>query len=88
MHRTITGRWALLAMLGFSACEGGSSPPTEEPPPSIGAPTATLTAPAALADGLAGTLVLAATASAEAGIAGVEFQLDGVPVGAEDTVAP
>jgi glucose/arabinose dehydrogenase len=83
MHRTITGRWALLAMLACSACGGGGS----SPPPS-GAPTATLTAPAALADGLAGPVVLAATASAEAGIAGVEFQLDGEPVGVEDTVAP
>ena len=46
----------------------------------------TLTAPANLAGGLTGTLDLAATAGA--GAAGVEFQVDGVIVGTEDTAPP
>ena len=52
------------------------------------APTAALTAPADLATGLTGTLTLSATASDNVGVAGVEFQLDGVIVGSEDTSAP
>jgi glucose/arabinose dehydrogenase len=52
--------------------------------------TATLTAPANFAGGLTGTLNLTATATttAGAGVAGVEFQVDGVIVGTEDTVPP
>jgi glucose/arabinose dehydrogenase len=52
------------------------------------APTATLTAPAPLADNLAGTITLVADASDDVGVAGVEFQVDGVPIGSEDTSAP
>ena len=52
------------------------------------APTITLTAPANLASGLTGTLTLAATAADNVGVAGVEFQLDGLIVGTEDTAAP
>jgi glucose/arabinose dehydrogenase len=51
-------------------------------------PTVTLTAPADLATGLGGTLILAATAADNVGVAGVEFQIDGVRVGSEDTSAP
>lgn len=59
-------------------------PPTSDTQP----PQATLTAPADLATGLAGTLALSASATDNVGVAGVEFQLDGVPVGATDTTAP
>jgi glucose/arabinose dehydrogenase len=52
------------------------------------APTAALTAPADFATNLTGTLALAATATDNAGVAGVQFQVDGVNVGAEDTAAP
>ena len=50
-------------------------------------PTVSLTAPA---DGatVSGTINLSATASDSSGIAGVQFLLDGKPVGAEDTTAP
>jgi fibronectin type 3 domain-containing protein len=50
-------------------------------------PTVSLTAPA---DGatVSGTISLSATASDSSGIAGVQFLLDGNPVGAEDTTAP
>src|SRR5207249_11170402 len=52
------------------------------PPPSVA-----ISAPAAGAT-VAGTVTVAATASATVSMAGVQFQLDGVNVGAEDTVAP
>ncbi len=52
------------------------------------APTVTLTAPANLATGLAGTLNLTATASDNVGVTGVEFQVDGEPVGGTLTAAP
>ncbi|MGZ5891333.1 MAG: PQQ-dependent sugar dehydrogenase [Caldimonas sp.] len=52
------------------------------------APTATLTAPASLAAGLTGTIALAATASDNVGVASVEFQIDGVAIGAADTSSP
>ena len=52
------------------------------------APTIALTAPANFADNLTGTVNLAATATDNVGVAGVEFQIDGAAIGAEDTVAP
>ena len=52
------------------------------------APVATLTAPANLAVGIAGNLTITATATDNVGVAGVEFQIDGTPVGSTDTVAP
>ena len=60
------------------------------PPPALDGvpPTAALTAPADVATALAGAIAIAANATAAVGIAGVEFQLDGEPVGAEDTIAP
>ena len=44
-------------------------------------PTAALTAPANLADNLAGSIVLQASASDNIGVVAVEFQVDGVAVG-------
>jgi glucose/arabinose dehydrogenase len=69
-----------------AACGGGGSAndtPTAPPGPAV-----ILTSPADLADGLVGTLAIAATASADAGVAAVEFQVDGATVGAEDTSPP
>ena len=51
-------------------------------------PTVALTSPSAFASGLAGTLVLAATASDNVGVASVEFQIDGVAIGAPRTAPP
>ena len=51
-------------------------------------PTVQLTAPADQATGLAGTLMLRATASDDVGVAGVRFQIDGEDVGDEVTSAP
>lgn len=46
------------------------------------APVATVTAPAAFATGLTGTLTLSATATDNVGVTGLEIQLDGTQVGA------
>jgi glucose/arabinose dehydrogenase len=51
------------------------------------APTATLTAPAALASNLGGTLALTATATDNVGVASVEFQVDGATVATVTTGA-
>ncbi|MBC7995121.1 MAG: PQQ-dependent sugar dehydrogenase [Rhizobacter sp.] len=52
------------------------------------APVATLTSPANLASGLAGTLTLSAGATDNIGVTGVDFQVDGVQIGSTDTSAP
>ena len=52
------------------------------------APTVALTAPAALASGLTGVVAVSATASDDIAVANVEFQIDGVAIGAADTTAP
>jgi glucose/arabinose dehydrogenase len=51
-------------------------------------PIATLTAPANLATGLAGTLAVTATATDNVGVTSVEFQVDGAQVGATLAAAP
>ena len=51
------------------------------------APTVTMTSPAANAS-VAGTITVSATASDNVGVAGVQFTLDGVNLGAENTAAP
>ncbi|PUA80216.1 hypothetical protein C7S10_13740 [Nocardioides currus] len=57
------------------------------PPSDTTAPTVSVTAPAA-GDTLTGAATLIATASDNVGVAGVRFQVDGSPVGAEDPTAP
>ncbi len=52
------------------------------------APTATLTSPTNLAAGVTGTVTVSATADDNVGVAAVEFQVDGITLGSEDTVAP
>jgi glucose/arabinose dehydrogenase len=80
--------WASLVAL--AGCGGGGSDamPTGAPAPDIDAPTIALTAPAALASGLAGTIAISASASDNVGVASVEFQVDGVAIGAADASAP
>jgi glucose/arabinose dehydrogenase len=51
-------------------------------------PTAALSAPANFADNVTGTLTITATANDNVGVAGVEFQIDGVALGSEDSTAP
>jgi len=61
------------------------------PPPPVPdplAPTATLTAPADLSSALTGTITVSANATDNVAVASVEFQIDGVAIGAADTTAP
>jgi hypothetical protein len=51
-------------------------------------PTVSLTAPAASPPALTGTVTLTATAADNVGVVGVQFLLNGSPLGAEDTAAP
>jgi glucose/arabinose dehydrogenase len=51
-------------------------------------PATTLTSPASLATGLAGTITLSATATDNVGVTGVDFQVDGVQIGSTDITAP
>ena len=57
-----------------------------EPPPADKAPTVSLTAPSG--GTVSGSVPLKATASDDVGVAGVQFLVDGSPVGAEDTTSP
>ncbi len=57
------------------------------PPPDTTPPTVAVTAPAAGAT-VSGAPHLTATATDAVGVAGVQFLLDGAPVGAEDTTSP
>ena len=61
----------------------GTLPP---PPPDTQAPTVAMNAP--LAGTVSGAAGLAATASDDRGVSGVEFKLDGMALGAEDSAAP
>jgi len=57
------------------------------PSPDTSPPTVSITSPAPGAS-VSGTITVTATASDNRGVAGVQFQLDGVNGGAEDTTAP
>jgi Big-like domain-containing protein/exo-rhamnogalacturonan lyase-like protein len=57
------------------------------PVPDTTPPTASITSPAAAAT-VAGTISITATASDNVGVVGVQFQLDGTNLGAEDTASP
>jgi glucose/arabinose dehydrogenase len=83
MHaRGLAGSIAVVVAALLSSCAEENSSAGNQPP------VATLTAPINFADGLTGTLNLVATATANVGVAGVEFQVDGVIVGTEDVDAP
>jgi hypothetical protein len=75
-------RWNMTTVEVLPSEAGG-----EEPPPDVTPPAVSLTAPAGGAT-LSGTVGLAASAADASGIAGVQFLLDGNPVGSEDTTAP
>ena len=69
--------------------ESGAQPPPPPPPPPADsqAPQAALSAPASGAT-VSGSLNVSATASDNVGVVGVQFKLDGVNLGTEDTSAP
>ncbi len=60
---------------------------TFQPPPDTTPPTVSVTAPVAGAT-LSGTTTVTATAADAGGVAGVQFLVDGTPMGAEDTTSP
>lgn len=73
----------IAASLLLAACGGGGGgggTPGNPPPAAV-----TITSPANAADGLSGTLALAATPADPAGVARIEFQVDGVAVGSDST---
>src|SRR6185369_5664612 len=91
LHSLTTVATVLAAFAVVSGCGGGGgsdSMPIGGHAPDIDAPTITLTAPAALASGLTGTIAISANASDNVGVTSVEFQIDGVAIGAADTSAP
>ncbi|HZW73335.1 MAG TPA: PQQ-dependent sugar dehydrogenase, partial [Caldimonas sp.] len=69
-------------LIVVAGCGGGgsSSMPVGAPAPDTDAPTVTLTAPAAFASGLTGTIAVNASVSDNVGLASVEFQVDGVAI--------
>ncbi|PYQ11174.1 MAG: hypothetical protein DMF80_22450 [Acidobacteria bacterium] len=81
------GTHTLSAAARDAAGNVGNSAPVSVTVPDTTPPTATLTSPASGAT-VTGTISVTATASDNVGVAGVQFQLDGAPLGAEDTTAP
>ncbi len=67
-----------------------SSPPPSPPPAPADttAPTVSLTAPGSGATVSGSNVTVSASASDAVGVVGVQFRLDGVDIGAEDTVSP
>lgn len=82
--RTRPPAWLLAAWLLGSCGGGGGSDPEPPPAPQM----ISLTSPANLADGVRGTITLAATPNTGFAVVAVEFQVDGSAAGAEDTSAP
>jgi len=76
----------LLALVALVACGGGGSTGNGGPTGTL--PMATLTAPEDRSPGLFGMVALTATAVDDVAVTGVEFQIDGMPLGAVDTSAP
>ena len=82
--RRITAEGVLAALL-LAACGGGGG---DAGAPLTPAPNAVLTAPANFSSGLTGTVSLLATPAGSASVSGVEFQVDGVKLGATVATAP
>ncbi len=83
---TTTGTHGLTARatdnFGLSATSSTVNITVNAAPGDTQAPVATITAPAAFATSLTGTLTLSASATDNVGVTGLEIQLDGVQVGA------
>ena len=90
-HRLLRHAFTASGVAILAACGGGGGGGDSGMTP-IGAdataPTIALTAPANLAAGLTGSITISATAGDNVGVASVEFQIDGVAIGAADTSAP
>jgi hypothetical protein len=72
---------------GNLAVSGDATFTTADPAPDTTPPSVSISAPAAQAT-VSGSVNLTASASDNVGVAGVQFVLDGVNLGAEDTTAP
>ena len=79
----ISGAWFVPQASAQLPCIPGLTCPSPDTTP----PTVSITSPASGAT-VSGTITVTATASDDRGVAGVQFQLDGVNGGAEDTAAP
>lgn len=84
--------WTLKVIGGvlqpLELCEwDGSECTNQAPAPDTTLPTVSLTAPADTAE-VSGAVNVTATAADNVGVVGVQFKLDGVNLGAEDTEAP
>jgi len=77
----------VLVLVVLAACGGGNDSLGNGVPAGT-VPTATLTAPEDRSPGLFGMVAVTATASDDVAVTGVEFQIDGVTLGAVDTSAP
>lgn len=88
-HTRLAWPLATALVMFLAACGGGGgnagAPPTGA---DTIAPTATLTAPADLATGLTGVVALAASAFDNVAVTGVDFQVDGTPVGSSVATPP
>ena len=73
---SVSGAWVMQIATFKAATTGGGD--TTAPTVSITAPTGTVS----------GTVTITANATDNAGVAGVQFQVDNNPLGAEDTTAP
>src|SRR5262249_9427469 len=80
-------RGAVLLATAVFAVSCGSSD-SNRMPRDAQPPTVTITAPANFANGLLGQLTVSADANDSVGVASVEFQVDGVAVGAAQTSPP
>ena len=78
---TVLASWVFLV-----SCGGGGSGSVPNAGSNGQAPVVSLSSPANVATALSGTLSLSATATDDVGVAGVEFQIDGAPIGS--TSAP
>lgn len=72
---------------GNSASSADATFTTQAPAADTTKPTVSITAPASNAS-VSGTVTITANASDNVGVAGVQFKVDGVNVGAEDTTSP
>src|SRR5262245_58837675 len=79
--RALLAAAALIASAGLNSCGGDDSPDAQ-------APTVAITAPASFASGITGALTFSATATDNIRVTSVEFQVDGVAVGAAQTSPP
>src|SRR5205823_2802516 len=81
--------WEPVASSGTFVATGGApgSGPSTPPAGDTTAPSVSLTSPVG-GMVLAGSVTVTASAADNVGVAGVQFLLDGQPLGAEDTAAP